>query len=54
MDDLNAPPSVEEFGKAINLSCGKASGNDGIPPEIIKAGRTSAVLVYLHGLLLQC
>eukprot|EP00064_Thunnus_orientalis_P014087 superscaffoldBa00002400_g14128 len=36
------------------LACGKAPGNNGIPPEVIKAGKNSALLNHLHELLLQC
>ena len=53
MEELDGPPSVDELRKAINcLACSKALGNDGIPPEVIKAGNT-ALLHHSHDLLLQ-
>ncbi|XP_076469990.1 uncharacterized protein LOC143300280 [Babylonia areolata] len=40
MEELDIPPSEEELGKVIDsLACGKAPGKDGIPPEVIKAGK---------------
>ena len=52
MEELNVPPSVDELSKATDsLACGKAPGNDGIPPEIIKAGKMNALLYHLHELL---
>ena len=55
MDDLDTPPTIEELEKAIeSLSCDKAPGNDGIPPEIIKAGKGSSLTQHLHELLLAC
>ena len=55
LEELDIPPSVEELSKAIDsLACGKAPGKDGIPPEVIKAGKQTALLYYLHELLLQC
>ena len=49
MDDLDTPPTKEELEKAIEpLSCEKAPGNDGIPPEIIKAGKGSSLTQHLH------
>ena len=55
LEELDVPPSVEELSKAINsLACGKAPGKDGIPPEVIKAGKQTALLHHLHELLLQC
>ena len=54
MEELDDPPSLEELGKAIDsLACGKAPGKDGIPPEIIKAGKTT-LIHHLHKLLCQC
>jgi len=55
MEELDAPPSVDELRKAIDsLASGKAPGNDGIPPEVVKAGKNTALLHHLHELLLQC
>ncbi len=55
MDELDMPPTTDEMRKAIDsLSCGKAPGSDGIPPEIVKAGRENALIGHLHELLLQC
>ncbi|XP_062614292.1 uncharacterized protein LOC134276017 [Saccostrea cucullata] len=55
MKELDAPPSIDELSKAINsLASGKAPGSDGIPPEVIKAGKSSTLLHHLHKLLLQC
>ncbi|RXN06695.1 cytoplasmic phosphatidylinositol transfer 1-like protein [Labeo rohita] len=54
LKELDAEPTLEELNKAINaLSCGKASGEDGIPPEIIKSGKP-VLLEPLHKLLCQC
>ncbi len=55
MEELDAPPSMEELSKAIDSQAsGKTPGNDGIPPEIIKAGKKSFLLNHLHTLMLQC
>jgi hypothetical protein len=54
MEELDSPPTIEELSKAIDsLSCRKAPGSDGIPPEVAKAAKQSAFLGYLHKLLLQ-
>ena len=54
MTELDADPTLEDVSKAIDaLSCGKAPGNDGISPEIIKHGKDK-LLVPLYQLLLQC
>ncbi|KAK4320192.1 hypothetical protein Pmani_008955 [Petrolisthes manimaculis] len=55
MEELDVPPSVEELSKAIDsLTCGRAPGSDGIPPEVLKVGKRSELLRHLHGVLLQC
>ena len=55
MEELDTPPSLDELKKAIEkLACDKAPGNDGIPPEILKAGKDSSLIHHLHDLLLQC
>ncbi|XP_018020632.1 uncharacterized protein LOC108676996 [Hyalella azteca] len=54
LDALDAEPSVEELNKAIDiLPCGKAAGEVGIPPEVIKSGKP-ALLGPLHELLCLC
>ncbi|XP_018026545.1 uncharacterized protein LOC108681971 [Hyalella azteca] len=54
LDALDAEPSVEELNNAIDiLPCGKAAGEDGIPPEVIKSGKP-ALLGPLHELLCLC
>ena len=53
--ELDSPPTVEELLKAIDtLSAGKAPGSDGIPPEVIKAGKGSTLIGHLHSLLTLC
>ena len=55
MNKFDLPPSVVLLRKAINsLAWGKASGNNGIPSEVIEAGMNTALLYHLHELLLQC
>ena len=54
MDELDSEPSVEELSKVIDsLASGKAPGNDGIPPELIKHCKTT-LLLPLHEVLCQC
>ncbi|XP_076035995.1 uncharacterized protein LOC143021958 [Oratosquilla oratoria] len=55
MEELDVPPSIDELGKAIDsLASGKAPGNDGIPPDVVKAGKSTVLHHHLHELLLQC
>ena len=54
MEELDSVPTVEELSKAINcFAGGKALGKDGIPPEVLKSGK-SALLQHLHELLCLC
>lgn len=54
MEELDATPTVDELEKAINsLKSRKAPGNDSIPPEVIKQGK-SVLLGPLHKLLCMC
>ncbi|CAE1309650.1 unnamed protein product [Acanthosepion pharaonis] len=54
MEKLDAPPSAEELGKAIDcLSRGRAPGRGGIPSEVLKTGKP-ALLQHLHELLCLC
>ena len=55
LEELDVHPSVEELSKAINsLACSKVPGKDGIPPEVNKAGKQTALLHHLYEVLLQC
>ncbi|KAI8512327.1 hypothetical protein Bbelb_089660 [Branchiostoma belcheri] len=55
MEELDNAPTIDELRKAINsLASGKAPGSDGIPPEVVKAGKNTALHNHLHELLLQC
>ena len=48
LEELDAETTMEELSKAIDaLASGKAPGEYGIPPEIIKCGK-SALLQPLH------
>jgi len=48
MEELNDLPTEEELSEAIDsLACGKAPGKDGIPPEVLKQGK-STLLQPLH------
>ncbi|CAE1286236.1 unnamed protein product [Acanthosepion pharaonis] len=54
MEELDAPPSAVELGKAIDcLSCERAPWKDGIPSELLKSGKP-ALLQHLHKLLSPC
>ncbi|KAL8621706.1 hypothetical protein ACOMHN_061841 [Nucella lapillus] len=54
MEELDDPPTIKELSKAIDsLASGEAPGIDGIPPEVIKAGKQTSLLEHLHNLLLQ-
>ncbi|CAH1247554.1 SSTR2 [Branchiostoma lanceolatum] len=54
LEELDTEPTVAELEKAIDaLACGKAPGNDAIPPEVIKQGKP-ALLPHLQELLCLC
>ena len=54
LKELDTEPTLAELEKAIDaLACGKAPGNDAIPPEVIKQGKP-ALLPHLHELLSLC
>ncbi|KAK4318168.1 hypothetical protein Pmani_010810 [Petrolisthes manimaculis] len=47
MEELDVPPSVEELSKAIDsLTCGRAPGSDGIPPEVLKSVGGRCIPLY--------
>ncbi|XP_076068334.1 uncharacterized protein LOC143040786 [Oratosquilla oratoria] len=55
MEKLDVLTSIDELRKDINsLASGKAPGNDGIPPEVVKAGKCTTLHHHLHEFLLQC
>ena len=55
MEELDIPPSAEEFSKAIDtLTCGKARQNDGISSEVTKVAKASTLPIHLDELLLKC
>ena len=54
MDELDSEPLVEELSKATDsLASGKAPGNGGIPPDLIKHCKTP-LLLPLHEVICQC
>ncbi|XP_076052669.1 uncharacterized protein LOC143032099 [Oratosquilla oratoria] len=54
MEELDAEPTIAELCKAIDsLASGKAPGNDGIPPDLIKCCKNT-LLQPLHDDLCQC
>ena len=54
VEELDDLPTEGELSKAIDsLACGKAPGKDGIPPELLKQGK-STLLQPLHKLLCLC
>ncbi|XP_076041799.1 uncharacterized protein LOC143025684 [Oratosquilla oratoria] len=54
MEELDAEPTIAELCKAIDsLASGKAPGNDGIPPDLIKCCKNT-LLQPLHVVLCQC
>ena len=54
MNKLDSLPTLEELSKAIDsLACIKAPGNDVIPSEILKVGK-SFLFNPLRKILLQC
>jgi stalled ribosome rescue protein Dom34 len=53
LDELDEEPTKEELSKAIDcLAIGKALGEDGIPPEVIKTGKE--LIEDLHEFLHLC
>lgn len=54
MEDLDLEPTVEEVEKSVDsFSSGKAPGDDGIPPEVLKCAR-GTLKSELHELVCQC
>ena len=54
LDELDVETTLEELSKAIDsMSCGKAPGSDGIPPDLIRHCKTT-LLQPLHETLCQC
>jgi hypothetical protein len=50
MEEFDVPPNIDELQNA----CGKDPGSNGIPADIVKAGKENSLPVHLHELLLQC
>lgn len=54
MEELDTEPTVEQHGKAIDgLAVGKASGSDGISPDLTRHCKTT-LLLPLHKALCLC
>ena len=54
IEEFDTEPTVEDLSKAIDsLAAGKASGSDGIPPDLVKHCKTT-LLLPLHEVLCQC
>ena len=54
MSELDRDPTISDLEKAIDaLNCGKAPGQDSIPPDVIKACRETLTQPLME-LLLQC
>ena len=54
MESLDQQPTLDELSEAIDkLACGKAPGEDGITPDVVKLGKPS-ILPHLHDLLRLC
>ena len=54
MSELDALPTIDEVRSAVGrLSSGKASGDDGIPAEVVKEGGTT-LIHHLHELISRC
>ena len=54
MEALDQQPTLGELSEAIDsLACGKAPGEDGITPDVMKLGKSS-ILPHLHDLLCLC
>eukprot|EP00745_Piridium_sociabile_P017972 TRINITY_DN26814_c0_g1_i26.p1 TRINITY_DN26814_c0_g1~~TRINITY_DN26814_c0_g1_i26.p1 ORF type:complete len:202 (+),score=51.54 TRINITY_DN26814_c0_g1_i26:351-956(+) len=54
MVELDEKPTMEELRNAVEkLAQGNAPGKDGIPPEVVRCGK-SVLLQHLHDLICQC
>ncbi|XP_072179816.1 uncharacterized protein [Diadema setosum] len=54
LEELDVDPTQEELCKAVDsLTCGKAPGNNGIPPDLIKCCKNTLLLPPLD-ILCQC
>ena len=58
MSNTYDPVLCDRYASAFelidSLDCGKAPGSDGIPPEVVKAGKHTTLPDHLFELLLQC